>query len=361
MRAVRQPRKPPLPAPLPAGARLGAFEVRGVLGLGEYGYGYRVWDPESEEEYAVKEYLPLGLAQREGERAVRPLRPEDEEAYTQGLRVFLDEGKLLSQLRHPGLVHVYGSWEENGTAYMAMRLVAGRNLQQTMQARGRPPREPALRALLQALLDALGVLHRAGIEHRDIGLSTIVIGPDHRPVLMDLGSPRRLASARGQAAVTGSREGFAPREMYEGGRNEKHGPWTDIYALGAVLYCLMTGKPPAPARLRSEADDALPWPAPIRQRYAPELRALVQWMLSPRPQDRPQDLAAVHAALAAAAGLPARLRPGRRDRLAVALLRHRRALRWLLVLLALLVLAALAFGGWRLHGLGLLPGMTRVE
>lgn len=361
MRAVRQPRKPPPPAPLPAGARLGAFEVRGVLGLGEYGYGYRVWDPESEEEYAVKEYLPIGLARRDGERAVRPLRPEDEEAYTQGLRVFLDEGKLLSQLRHPGLVHVYGSWEENGTAYMAMGLVAGRNLQQTMQARGRPPREPALRALLQSLLDTLEVLHRAGIEHRDIGLSSVVIGPDHRPVLMDLGSPRRLAAARGQAAVTGTREGFAAREMYEDSRNEKRGPWTDIYALGAVAHCLMTGKPPAPAPQRSEIDDTLAWAAPTRQRYAPELLALVQWMLSPRPQDRPQDLAAVRAALASPAALPDRLRPGRRDRLAASMLRHRRALRWLLILFALLVLAALAVGGWQLYRLGLLPGMTRIE
>lgn len=354
MPAPRPHRKTPPPTPLPLGTRLGSFEVRGVLGLGQYGYGYRVWDAESETEYAVKEYLPQDLARREGATLVQPRRPDDAERYAQGLRAFVDEGKLLSRVREPGLVTVYGSWEENGSAYMAMDLVAGRNLQETMQARGRPPREPALRALLEPLLTAVQALHRAGIEHRDIGLSSIVIGPDHRPVLMDLGSPRRLAAARGDGGAAGPREGFAPPEMYAAGKELERGPWTDVYALGAVLHCLMIGKPPAPAPQRREGAAALSWPASVLRRYSLEFLAAVEWMLSPLPQDRPRDVDTVRAVLGDPARLPTHLRPGWRQRLALRLSRHRRAL-WLLgSVLGLALVAALL---WRLRQAGLLLGL----
>lgn len=182
--------------PLPVGARLGAFDVRALIGRGTYGLVYRVWDPETEAEYAIKEYLPAMLAVRDGEHAVAPRSPDDAEAFALGLRLFVDEGKLLSQLRHPSLVHVYGAWEENGTAYMAMNLVAGRNLHDTLLARWKSPREATLRAMLDSLLGALDVLHRAGLQHRDIAPQSIVIGPTGRPLLMDLGAPRRLRRGR---------------------------------------------------------------------------------------------------------------------------------------------------------------------
>ncbi|MCZ2440605.1 MAG: hypothetical protein LC119_10585 [Burkholderiales bacterium] len=290
MPAPRPQRKSPPPAPLPIGTRLGSFELRGVLGLGQYGYGYRVWDLESENEYAVKEYLPADLARREGATQVLPRRIEDEERFAQGLRAFLDEGKFLSRVRDPGLVTVYGSWEENGSAYMAMDLVAGRNLKETMQARGRPPREPALRALLQPLLAAVDALQR--------------------------------------------------------------GPWTDVYGLGAVLHCLMVGKPPAPAPLRVNGAAALTWPEAVLRRHSLEFLAVVEWMLAPQPRDRPQDIGAVRAALSDPGHLPEHLRPGWRQRLTLRLRQHKRPLR---LLGTLLLLAAAALVLWRLRQAGLLP------
>lgn len=358
MRVDRPQRKPQPPAPLLAGARLGEFDVRAVLGLGQYGFVYRVWDPESEAEYAVKEYLPQHLAVRDGAKSVAPRSPADAEAFAQGLRFFIDEGKLLSQLRHPSLVHVYGSWEENGTAYMAMDLVPGRNLRETMLARGRAPRESALRAWLDDLLGALETLHQAGLQHRDIGPTSIVVGPDNRPVLMDMGTPRRVASARGETGPAGPRESFAAPEQYGNDHGHPRGPWTDVYALGAVLRLMMTGKAPAPAPQRAASAEAasLAWAPPARERYGPYLLATVDWMLSPRPQDRPQSVDALRAVLADPGRLPVRLQPGLRTRLAVQLRRHRR---WLWRLLALVVLAALAVVAWRLAASGLLPGLRR--
>jgi serine/threonine protein kinase len=250
-------------------------------------------------------------------------------------------------------VHVYGAWEENGTAYMAMDLVPGRNLHHTLQARGRPPREGALRAWLDDLLGALEALHLAGLQHRDVAPPSIVVGPDNRPVLMDLGTPRRMATSRGEAGPAGARDGFAAIEQYGNGHGLKRGPWTDVYALGAVLHLLMTGKPPAPAPQRATSAGAatLAWAPATRQRYGLYLLATVEWMLSPQPRDRPQNVDAVRAVLADPTRVPARLQPGLGARLGMQLRRHRR---WLWSLLALLVLAGLAFAAWRLAPPGLL-------
>lgn len=350
MHADRPPRRPQPPVPLPVGARLGAFDVRALIGRGTYGLVYRVWDPETEAEYAIKEYLPAMLAVRDGEHAVAPRSPDDAEAFALGLRLFVDEGKLLSQLRHPSLVHVYGAWEENGTAYMAMNLVAGRNLHDTLLARWKSPREATLRAMLDSLLGALDVLHRAGLQHRDIAPQSIVIGPAGRPLLMDLGAPRRLAAARGVTGPAGARDGYAAVEMYGSGGGHARGPWTDLYALGATLHYMITGKPPAPS-LEREAAAALAWGPAAVLRHSLDFLALVEWMLSPRPQDRPQSVAAVREALAGQ-GLPERLQPRLGARLAVQLRRHRR---WIWLGAGLTLLAATAAGGHLLMTSELLP------
>lgn len=351
MHADRPPRRPQPLVPLPVGARLGAFDVRAVIGRGTYGLVYRVWDPETEAEYAVKEYLPSMLAVRDGERAVAPRSPDDAEPFAQGLRFFVNEGKLLSQLRHPSLVHVYGAWEENGTAYMAMNLVAGRNLHDTRLARWKSPREAALRAMLDSLLGALDVLHQAGLQHRDIAPPSIVIGPAGRPLLMDLGAPRRLAAARGETGPAGARDGFAAVEMYGAGGGHARGPWTDLYALGATLHYMITGKPPAPAPEREGAAAALSWGPAAAMRHSLDFLAVVEWMLSPRPQDRPQSVAAVRAALAGQ-GLPERLQPALGARMAVLLRRHRR---WIWLGVGLALLAAVAGAGHLLMTSELLP------
>jgi serine/threonine protein kinase len=351
MHADRPPRKPQTPAPLPIGAPIGAFDVRAVIGRGTYGPVYRVWDPETEAEYAVKEYLPSMLAVRDGERAVAPRSAEDAEPFALGLRFFVNEGKLLSQLRHPSLVRVYGAWEENGTAYMAMDLVAGRNLHDTLLARWKSPREATLRAMLESLLGALEVLHDAGLQHRDIAPQSIVVGPTGRPLLMDLGTPRRLAAARGDTGPAGARDGYAAIEMYGSGGGLQRGPWTDVYALGATVHYMITGKPPAPAPERAGAAAPLSWAPAVLQRQSLDFLAVVEWMLSPRPQDRPQSVADVRAALAGR-GLPERLHPRLPARLAVLLRRHRR---WVWLGAGLLLLAAMAAGGHLVMTSELLP------
>jgi hypothetical protein len=129
------------PVPLPVGTRLGRYEVRNVLGSGAFGVVYRVLDADTDEELAVREYLPTHLAQRDGATQVVLRSPDDAEVFAAGLRFFVNEGKLLPKFDHPSLVKVHDAWEANGTAYMAMALVAGRTLADTHLTRWKAPRE----------------------------------------------------------------------------------------------------------------------------------------------------------------------------------------------------------------------------
>jgi serine/threonine protein kinase len=340
------------PTPLAVGTQLGPYEVRHVLGTGAFGIVYRVTDHAADTDLAVREYLPSHLAVRQGPTAVMVRSPADAELFAQGLRFFVNESQLLSQARHPSLVEVYRGWEENGTAYMAMEMCAGRTLRDTMQARWKAPSEAALRATLGNLLSALDALHAAGVQHRDIAPHNIMLEPNGRHVLLDLDSPRRVTSARGDLGTLGPRDGFAPLELYGSTHKLDRGPWTDFYQLGATMHYLIAGKAPMAANKRTEEDR--PGLALRRPdlRHSLEFLSVIDWMLALQPADRPQSLAQLRAALAGQP-VPARHAPPRSARMTVTWRRHRRWL-WIVPVVAL-VMAALAYV-YRLWRTGLLPG-----
>lgn len=339
VRPKRGPPPPPPPTPLPAGTRIGSYVVCNVLGTGTFGVVYRVVDESGENEFAVKEYLPANLAVREAAGPAVTLRPKaDPMHFEQGLKFFLNEGKLLQQVRHEAMVEVIGGWQENGTGYMVMELLTGRNLADTLLTRWRSPSEASLRGLLDLMLGPLEVLHKSKLQHRDVAPESIMIEPDGRPVLMDLGSPRRVCSARGETGPTGPRDGFAPIELYGEPTGSKRGPWTDLYALGATLYFLIARKPPPPATERQPDDRLALAQHRADGRYSLELLGLLEWMMALKPGDRPRSVEAVRAALEGR-GLPERFAPTRGMKVKVLLRRHRKLL-W--ALLALVVLAALA-------------------
>lgn len=342
MRADRPKRQPLIapPTPLAIGTRLGDYEVRSVLGSGTYGIVYRVADHSAGDELAVREYLPRHLAQREGATAVVLRSPAEAERFALGLRFFLNEGKLLSGVDNPGLIKVYGAWEENGTAYMAMNLFHGRNLTESMQARWKSPSEGTMRGMLGTLLSALSVLHKGQVQHRDIAPQNILLGPNGRPVLLDLDSPRRVASARGETGEAGPRDGFAPLELYGTQSGLPRGPWTDFYSLGATFYFLLAGKPPPPAPQRQTGDRLALHLQRDDGRHSLELLGVIDWMLAPQPADRPQSVQALLDVLAGGP-LPEAHAPKGREKLAATLRRRRR---WLWAAAAVVVLLAVGLG-----------------
>jgi hypothetical protein len=249
---------------------------------------------------AIKEYMPASLVGRTATMAVSLRSAGDAEVFALGLRSFVNEARLLARFDHPSLIKVHRFFEANGTAYMAMPVLHGRTLKQLRLAPqpGEPPLdETRLRGLLEPLLGALEKLHEAGVFHRDIAPDNIVVEPDGRPVLLDFGAARRVIGDHTQTLTAILKPAYAPVEQYAEAGSVKQGPWTDLYALGATLHHLLLGRPPEPATARALSDDAPPLATRAIGGCSEAFLRTVDWMLAPRPADRPQSVAALREAL----------------------------------------------------------------
>ncbi len=301
---------------LPAGTRLGEFEVRRVLGVGGFGIVYEAFDHLLEREVAVKEYMPASLVERNEALHVTLISEASADTFALGLRSFVNEARLLARFDHPSLLKVHRFWEANGTAYMAMPLYRGRTARDVRQQMGQHPDEAWVRGLLEPLLGAIEKLHSEDVYHRDIAPDNILIEADGRPVLLDFGAARRVITDRSQTLTAILKPSYAPIEQYADVSGMKQGPWTDLYALGATVHFLLLGKPPPPAPGRSIQDTMPSLSQQALAGFTAPFLALVDWMLSPLPADRPQSVAMVREVLAGRAAAPERKPPSPFERTA---------------------------------------------
>jgi hypothetical protein len=284
------------PNALPAGTRLNEFELRGVIGVGGFGIVYLAFDHALEREVAIKEYMPASLVGRTETMQVSLHSRSDAETFQLGLKSFVNEARLLARFDHPSLLKVHRFWEANNTAYMAMPVLHGRNLKEVRAETG-PPDEAWLRALLVPLLGAIERLHAEGVYHRDIAPDNIQVEPDGRPVLMDFGAARRVIGDRSQTLTAILKPAYAPIEQYAEAGAVKQGPWTDLYSLGATVHYLLLGRPPAQSTVRAIHDDAQPLFTMKLPGCSAGFLQAIDWMLAPRPADRPQSVAELRGAL----------------------------------------------------------------
>ncbi|MCL4747414.1 MAG: serine/threonine protein kinase, partial [Burkholderiaceae bacterium] len=243
---------------LQPGTRLGEFEITGLIGEGGFGIVYAAYDHLLEREVAIKEYMPSALASRVQGGLVAVKSARHEETFEAGRRSFVNEAKLLAQFDHPALVKVYRFWEANGTAYMVMPYYRGKTLRGALKELGAAPSEAWLRRMLAPLCDALETIHAQQCFHRDIAPDNILILPDGRPLLLDFGAARRVIGDITQALTVILKPGYAPLEQYGSGPEMRQGPWTDVYALAAVVYYCITGRAPVPSVSRLMKDTLVP-------------------------------------------------------------------------------------------------------
>ena len=295
---------------LPPGTRFGEFEILRVLGVGGFGIVYLARDHSLEREVALKEYMPASLAARGAGPQITVRSSSFAETYAIGLRSFINEARLLARFDHPSLVKVYRFWEDNATAYMVMPFLQGVTLRDARRGMPHAPDEAWIRSVLTPILSALELLHREGVYHRDIAPDNILLPRDGPPVLLDFGAARRVISDRTQSLTAILKPSYAPIEQYAEMTQLRQGPWTDIYALGAVVHYLLFGVPPAPATARAVQDDGDATETRVVPGVSPRFLEAMSWMLAIRPNQRPQSGEQLRAVLDGRADIPPRGRPG---------------------------------------------------
>ncbi|MDX2290163.1 MAG: serine/threonine-protein kinase [Hyphomicrobiaceae bacterium] len=237
---------------LPSGYKLQNYRIISVLGQGGFGITYLAHDEALDQRVAIKEFFPATLMARQaGSRAVHVRDPGSEKIFRWGLERFLSEARILARLSHPNIVRVLYFMPANNTGYMVMQYEEGLPLNRWVDRLGRRPTSAEILALLDPLTAALGVVHDLGLAHRDIKPENIYIRSDGSPVILDFGAARNTISGPSHTMAAIVSEGYSPLEQYSNVADQ--GPWTDIYAIGAVAYWLALGKPPADAPSRSTA------------------------------------------------------------------------------------------------------------
>ncbi len=329
-RPTSGPRRPSYPMALPLGSMLRDYRLEAVLGQGGFGITYKATNLRAGANrlsaeggpsagpvtVAIKEFMPLQLAARNATRlTVHP--GSDFDTYLWGLERFCQEAELLNELDHFNIVRVRRIFHENRTAYLVMDYEEGEPLDVLLKANPVPPTEDELMGFLLPLLDALELLHGRGTLHRDIKPGNLFIRLDGSPLLLDFGSARQAAADQQQLTSLVS-SGYSPVEQY--GSAGPQGPWTDLYALAATLYRMITGKTPLTAIDRSIAtlthqpDPLVPLArlSDLARPYRLEFLAAIDAALAHSPDQRPRSVAAWRTLLVGPAHDPERLHAGQK-------------------------------------------------
>lgn len=276
---------------LPSGTILREWRLEEVLGVGGFGIVYKGRGIYFDELVAIKEYFPSAISERDEEATVVPIDSDAEEVHALGLKKFVEEAKLLWNLstpsRHPNIVSVRSLFEIHGTAYMVMDFEDGVSLTDVLN-RGERFDEAKLREMVLPVASGLERAHRVGVLHRDIKPSNILITDKGQPVLIDFGSARFEAEGVTSTTVTFHTPPYAAIEQYV--KTYEQGPWTDIYALGVVLYRCITGEKPPEVLERMHGEKERPlvdgdWPG-----YSRNFLAAVDAAMIIKPTERPRSL-----------------------------------------------------------------------
>ncbi|MGD9783181.1 MAG: serine/threonine-protein kinase [Hyphomicrobiaceae bacterium] len=271
---------------------LDEFKILDLLGSGGFANTYLAHDNSLGRDVAIKEFFPSGLAVRGDGDHVHVRTADRDEQFQWAMRRFVREAKTLAKFRHPSVVRVFRVFKANGTAYIVLEFVRGSNMDAWLKGLQRPPTQAEFDTLLPPLLDALEVVHGAGILHRDIKPANIYIrAVDNCPVLLDFGA---AAQARGSntSEVWGAMvsKGYSPSESYATDASLQ-GPWSDIYGLAATAYKALTGAAP-PESTKRAIDDRYVSATQVAgaEGYRPDFLAALDKALAIMPADRPQSV-----------------------------------------------------------------------
>ncbi len=254
------------PHALQAGTVIAGYRIVRVLGAGGFGITYEGESPVTGRRVAIKEFFPRGIASRKGATEII-YAERDTELVSWALKRFESSTTEQCRLKHPNIVEVFHYLSDNDTGYMFMDYVEGATFEQWLRDRPNLPTAEEIRPMLEPVIDALDYLHSMNFIHRDVAPDNIMITADGRPVIIDFGAikmieNRTLLQAKTVHSFMVGKQHYSPPEQTREG--ETLDARADIYALGAVFYRALAGRPPADTEERArkiafgEGDSLIP-------------------------------------------------------------------------------------------------------
>lgn len=276
-------------AALQSGATLqdGKYRIVQILGQGGFGITYEAEQVALNRRVAIKEFFMKEYCERDGSTSHVTLGTSGSKDLVSKFRAkFVREAQMIAAFNHPHIIKIYDVFEENGTAYYVMEFLEGGSLSTKVQQEGPMPVEQA-KAYIREVGQALSYIHQRNCLHFDVKPSNIMLDTDGRAVLIDFGVSKHYDKAGQQTSSTpvGISKGYAPLEQYQQTEISSFTPATDIYALGATLYYLLTGTVPPGASEINE--DGLPSSPAIPE----QIFKAIDTAMQPRRKSRPQSVA----------------------------------------------------------------------
>ena len=265
----------------------GKYEIVRFIASGGFGCTYEAKHTLLDECVAVKEFFVSDFCNRDDKTGQVTVATQSKVEIVGKLRKkFIDEARALFKMKHRGIVRVIDIFEENGTAYYAMEYIEGQSLGDMVKQRGKLPEAEAV-GYIRQVAEALKYVHSLNRLHLDIKPGNIMLNKDGRAVLIDFGASKHYDAETGENTSTLlgiNTKGYAPVEQVN--RSFKSfSPATDIYALGATLYKLLTGiTPPPSTELNAEEATLAPLPQSITASTRRAVEAAMQLLRKNRPQ-----------------------------------------------------------------------------
>ena len=230
---------------LPAGTLVAnRYEIIEAIGQGGFGITYKGYDSVLDVPVAIKEYYPSGIASRYHEQSldVQVGGSENRQFFENGKKKFLEEARVLARFSEdPNVVGVRDFFEDNQTVYIVMQFLQGESLKEYIEKNGNISFDEAFN-LLRPVMQSLGRIHATGLIHRDISPSNLIRMRGGKVKLIDFGTAREFGANGEKSLSVVLKPGYSPAEQYN--IHGVQGPWTDVYALCASIYKLITGITP---------------------------------------------------------------------------------------------------------------------
>lgn len=271
----------------------GKYKIVRTLGQGGFGITYEAEQVMLRRRVALKEFFMKDCCERDdGTSRVTVGTGSQRELVEKFRGKFIREAQMMAGMDHPNVVRVLDVFEENGTAYYVMENLPGGSLKAKVEAEG-PLSEADAEKYIREVADALAYIHSLNTVHLDVKPANILLNSRGEAVLIDFGISKHYDSAGEQTSSTpvGISKGYAPLEQGRDGDVSQFRPSTDIYALGATLYYLVSGQTPPEASVAAE--DGIPRPMGLSDR----LWHAIEQSMKPFRRNRPQDIPAFLALL----------------------------------------------------------------